>query len=380
VIGDQHAHLRLGHRANHGIAIPQKSFVQRKAVLSLPAVSMIVLTSVLLVRPVSAQEPGTLPSVPEPLGPWSNPSAGNPATTASNTIWEGPSAAFDGGQLPGAAGAPQVEPFSGPPLGNRREPVASGEEGWAWHALPDNIIYPSYLAGVKEPRLATTVNYDKDIGWTWDSALGVRVGLLRYGTEGTERPDGYELGIEGAAFPRLDLEHDRDLVSVDFRFGVPLTFGCGRFQSKLAFYHACSHLGDQYMLLYPDLARTDYSRDAIVWGNSYYLTDDLRLYGEVSWGFYVWGAARPWEFQFGVEYSATQCDGVCGSPFAAVNADLREDVDYGGNLVVQAGWQWRSPTGHLFRVGVQYFNGKSEQFQFLNRNEEKIGIAIWYDF
>jgi hypothetical protein len=71
---------------------------------------------------------------------------------------------------------------------------------------------------------------------------------------------------------------------------------------------------------------------------------------------------------------------MCGSPFAAVNADLREDVDYGGNLVVQAGWQWRSRTGHLFRIGVQYFNGKSEQFQFLNRNEEKLGIATWYDF
>lgn len=203
--------------------------------------------------------------------------------------------------------ADKADPFS---IWGDRNSVP-GTECWAWHALPDNIIYPSYLAGVKEPRLATTVNYDKNIGWTWDSALGARVALLRYGTEGTERPDGCELGVEGAAFPRLDLEHDRDLVSVDFRFGVPLTFGFGPFQSKLAFYHSCSHLGDQYMLLYPDLVRVNYSRDAIVWGNSYYLTDDLRLYGEASWGFYVWGAARPWEFQFGAEYSATKSDSLC---------------------------------------------------------------------
>ena len=64
----------------------------------------------------------------------------------------------------------------------------------------------------------------------------------------------------------------------------------------------------------------------------------------------------------------------------AINADLRKDVDYGGNFVVQTGWQWRGPTGHLFRIGVQYFTGKSEQFQFLNSYEEKVGFAIWYDF
>jgi hypothetical protein len=258
---------------------------------------------------------------------------------------------------------------------------AAGNETWTWQWVPDHTIYPSYLAGVKEPRFASTVNYDKTFGWTWDSVLGARVPVLRYGTEGSPRPDGVELGIEGAAFPRLDLEHDRDLESVDFRFGVPLTFGLGSFQSKLAFYHSCSHLGDQYMLLYPNLERVNYSRDAIVWGNSYYLGDDLRIYGEASWGFYVWGAAQPWEFQFGAEYSAAKAAAdPCGSPFAAINADLREDVGYNGNLVVQTGWQWRGRSGHLFRLGVQYFNGKSEQFQFLNRNEEKIGIAAWYDF
>ncbi len=157
-------------------------------------------------------------------------------------------------------------------------------ESWAWHSMPDGVVYPSYLAGVKEPRMATTCNYNKGTGWTWDSSLGARVGLLRYGTEGCGRPDGCELGAEGAAFPRLDLENDRILESIDFRFGVPLTFGFDRYQTKVAYYHSCSHLGDQYMLLFPGMERTNYTRDAIVWGNSYYLTDDLRVYAEVLMG------------------------------------------------------------------------------------------------
>ena len=64
----------------------------------------------------------------------------------------------------------------------------------------------------------------------------------------------------------------------------------------------------------------------------------------------------------------------------ALNGQIREEVDYGGSFVVQAGWQWRGSSNHLFRVGVQYFTGKSDQYEFYRRNEEMFGIGLWYDF
>ena len=64
----------------------------------------------------------------------------------------------------------------------------------------------------------------------------------------------------------------------------------------------------------------------------------------------------------------------------ALNGDFRQDVDYAGTLVVQAGWQWRSHAGHVFRVGGRYFTGKGEQFQFLDQDEAKVGAGIWCDF
>ncbi|NLX99968.1 MAG: DUF1207 domain-containing protein [Rhodopirellula sp.] len=125
----------------------------------------------------------------------------------------------------------------------------------------------------------------------------------------------------------------------------------------------------------------NYSRDALVLGGSYYLTDDLRLYAEAEWAWYTDGGTKPWEFQFGLDYSPVwSWQSRCGAPFLALNGQLREEVDYGGTFVVQAGWQWRGESNHLFRVGVQYFTGKSDQFQFFRRNEEKIGIAMWYDY
>ncbi len=255
------------------------------------------------------------------------------------------------------------------------------EETWDWHLLPASVIYPSYLAGVHEPRLASVWLDERDGGTLWDIALGGRVALLRYGTAGGIRPQGWELGVEGAAFPRLTLNDGlRDMVATDFRAGVPITYASGPWQYKLAYYHLSSHLGDEIMLIDPTLERINYTRDAIVLGVAYYLTPPLRLYAEAAWAFGVSDGAKPWEFQFGFDYAPERPTGLAGAPFVAANVHLREDVNFGGNFVVQAGWAWRADTTRLFRVGVQYYNGKSPQFEFYDDFEEQLGAGIWLDF
>lgn len=247
--------------------------------------------------------------------------------------------------------------------------------------LPDGLIYRSYLAGVKESRFASTWFHDPNQGWLWDATLGGRVGLLRYGTSRSDWPEGWQLDIEGAAFPRLDPEEEFDVVATDFRFGIPLTYGEGPYQTKLAYYHLSSHLGDEFMLKNPGFPRINYVRDSLVWGNSYYWTNDLRFYAELEYAFNTDGGAEPLAFQFGADFSPAYPTGLRGAPFAAVNAYLREEFDFGGHFVVQAGWQWRGGcTNKLLRIGLHYFNGKSSQWEFFDRFEEQLGGAIWYDY
>ena len=107
---------------------------------------------------------------------------------------------------------------------------------------------------------------------------------------------------------------------------------------------------------------------------------DLRFYAEADWAFYDYGAPRPWEFQFGGEYSPVFATWFHGAPFLAVNVHLREDVDYSGLLTLQAGWQWRGDRGQLLRTGLAYSNGLSDHGQFYNRFEEQVGVGLWYDF
>jgi len=90
--------------------------------------------------------------------------------------------------------------------------------------------------------------------------------------------------------------------------------------------------------------------------------------------------SKPWEFQFGADYAPLWPTGFHGSPFFAINAHLREEVDFAAAMTVETGWAWRSEASRLLRAGVIYYNGKSNQFSYYRQHEEQIGVGLWYDF
>jgi len=250
-----------------------------------------------------------------------------------------------------------------------------------WQVLPDGLIFPSYLAGPKEARLGGVWNYDKNLGWIWDATAGGRMPLLRYGTKESVLPEGFQIDLEGAAMVRIDYECELDLVAADFRVGAPITFGNKRTQYKLAYYHISSHLGDEYMLRLGSRDRINYYRDALVFAVAYRIQRDIRLYGEAAWAFFTGEKTKPWELQFGAEYSQIYpANRQYGSPFFAINGHLFQELNFGGNLNAQLGWQWRGPSNRLFRVGLQYFCGASDQHEFQDLYESKIGLGLWADF
>jgi len=251
-----------------------------------------------------------------------------------------------------------------------------------WHCqlLPSSLLYPAYLSANRESRLAGTWSYDRDHGWLWDVALGGHVGIVRFGDDHPVTPYGWQIDIEGAAFPRLDMESQRDMMATDYRFGVPLTMRLGAIEGKLAYYHLSSHLGDDYIFSHGGATPINYVRDSIVLAVAVRPVQDLRIYAEADFAVYINGGSRPWQFQFGVDWSGMEPDAMFGSPFFAVNGRIRQEVAYGGAISAQTGWQWRGEDGNLFRLGFLYFNGKSDSCQFFNEHEELMGVGAWYDF
>ncbi len=301
----------------------------------------------------------------------------------SETVWFGetePPLLIQPGQIADSC-ASSCPPSPQGPLPTQPHWGTAPQRGpWHWQRLPDGLTYPAYLASGNESRMGSVWSYEKDHGWLWDIALGGHVGILRYGDDDPVLPHGWQLDIEGAVFPRLDLQSDRQMMSADFRFGIPLSFRKGPIETKLAYYHLSSHLGDDFIFENPGHLPINYVRDALVLGVGLRIVENMRVYGEAGYAFYRKGDSLPWEFQFGVDWSRVQPDSRFGSPFFAVNGRIREEVDFGGNVTAQTGWQWRGEEGNLLRLGFHYFNGKSDAYQFFTEHEEHFGLGLWYDF
>lgn len=309
--------------------------------------------------------PGTVPYYPAQSGLMPAPTAPAPAPAPSYAA---------------PTFVPSAAPYALAPTGGDPFGYGAGPGTWQWQLLPDGLIYRSYLAGAKEPRFSGTFYHERDGNEFIGATIGSRVGVFRYGTLDPISPEGWQLDIEGAAFPRLNLDESWDLEATDFRIGIPLTYGLGAWQTKFAIYHISAHLGDEFVER-TGAVRNNYSRNALVLGESLDVTESVRVYGEVGWAFDNDGGSEPFELQFGAEYSPRYPTGSTGSPFVALNGHLREEVDFGGNFVAQLGWQWRGTRNrHLLRTGLHYFNGKSDQYQFFDEHEEQIGIGLWYDY
>ncbi len=250
-----------------------------------------------------------------------------------------------------------------------------------WEFLPRDPLYPFYLADTKQSRMAGQWLEATGDSTLLDGTLGGRFGIFRY-VDSQQGPfrRGVQADFEGSAQVRLDMDRNHDVRSVDFRAGVPISFSFGRLQTRIGYYHLSSHVGDEFLLRVPNFDRKNFSRDVLFMGAAYWLDDSTRIYGEAGWAF-TCDVSEPWEFTFGIEEAPRHPTGVRGAPFYAVNGHLRQEVDFGGEFTAQLGWAWRSSydTG-LLRLGLQYLNGKSNQFSFYNEHEELFGVGLWYDF
>lgn len=254
---------------------------------------------------------------------------------------------------------------------------------FGWQVLPQGLMYKSYLAGEKEPRMQFVQLYDtRSKQRVWDAVLGGRIGLLRHGNYDSANPQGFQIDIEGAVFARvLPDQPSAMLQGSDYRAGLLGTNRHNGTAYKWGYYHVSSHIGDEFLLATPTFNRINYVRDSVIAGVTQDLNYDTQVYGEVAYALGVEDGAKPLEFQFGTQYLPVAKSSLLGAPYVAANYHTREDFQFQGGFNTVAGWGWQGlQTRHRLRVGMQYYNGPSMQYQFLNRVENLYGGGIWLDY
>ncbi len=250
-----------------------------------------------------------------------------------------------------------------------------------WQVMPSGLMYRSYLAGEKESRMGSFWAKDQSGRTVWENTLGGRVGLLRFGTTGAFRPQGWQLDLEGAALSRvLPGTESTMLEATDYRAGFQSTWAFDQWHIKAGYYHLSSHLGDEFLLANPLVHRFNYVRDSAVAGVTYDVNENWQTYGEMAYALSAEDGAEPFEFQYGLQYSPLVF-GLRGAPFAAINGHTRQDFANVTSVNCQAGWQWRgTESQHLWRVGMQYYSGPALQYSFPGKHDHLLGGGLWFDF
>ncbi len=278
-----------------------------------------------------------------------------------------------------SAAANAESALKAPALGDPARIFRSQPAADSWQLLPSGLLYRTYMAGPKEPRLQMVYSRDTKNGRAvGDSTLGGRAGLFRI-TDSSG--DAFQLDIDGAVFARiLPSEPSTALEGSDYRVGLFGTWKRDATSFKFGYAHISSHIGDEFLELNPGLSHVNYVRDSLVAGISQDLTDSHRIYGEIGYAA-VAGGAKPLEGQLGAEWTPRADDVWTGAPFVAVNGIFREEQGSNVGLNSTAGWGWQGQkTSRRLRVGANWYNGPSLQYSFVNRWENLVGGGIWLDF
>lgn len=275
----------------------------------------------------------------------------------------------------------ELEPGESAPATAERLPARPEESGL--RLFPGRELFRPLLADPRWPHFSVS-----HVWYLGDSELG-RVGGVNAGeTFALLRGDAplagrWEIGVQGGVFSIFDLEAPSlDLVNSDFSVGLLGSFRRKGFSALLRVYHQSSHLGDEY-LLRSRVQRINLSYEVVDALLSHELWKAIRVYG--GGGLLVHRDPPDLKrglLQAGVELTSPWAAWNALRPLAGLDLQFRQESDWRTDLSLRGGVQIESPSLERLRVQIllEYFNGRSPNGQFFERNVEYVGLGAHFHF
>jgi Protein of unknown function (DUF1207). len=245
--------------------------------------------------------------------------------------------------------------------------------------LPPGRLFDPLIADPRWPHFSGAYHYYLD-----DVELR-NVGAANFGGDlplyRNDFPWGgqWELGLQAGVFSIFDLDaSSTDLVNADYLVGIPLSYRTGNLSALLRIFHQSSHLGDEFVLR-NRVNRINLSFENVDVKLSYDFYGTFRLYGS---GGHIFrkepSDIKPWSTQVGIEFKSpwTYLEGIV-RPVAAVDIQHTEENEWDTDLSARAGIQFESTllANRQVQLLLEYYNGRSPNGQFFERNTEYLGIG-----
>ncbi len=250
--------------------------------------------------------------------------------------------------------------------------------------FPAGHLFPAYIADPHLPAAGilmqsfTSTEIDGAGDRRFFLKLGGQFGLVRWEPRA---PAGraWQLNLDAGLDAQFDIDNSLDNTGWDGNYGLSLTTAKegGKVAWKLGTFHTSAHLGDEWIER-TGRERLGYTRQEALLGLSWSFAARWRTYLEAGWAFDLHSEEmEPGRLQTGLDYRAPGrfWAGV-GGWYAAVDLssweerDWRLDVGFQGGLLM-------SSTGRVWRLGIQYWDGRVPLGEFFQHTESNLTLGLW---
>lgn len=236
------------------------------------------------------------------------------------------------------------------------------------------LLYDPYIAAPRQSRSAVKLQFPVGDGRNVkvENTLGFARSLARW-TSLEEPQKAREIEFEAAVFARFDLHEQYDFDASDWRFGIPFAWRDGDFAWKIHLYHMTSHLGDEFM----DRTGAEpiaYHLEEASFGLSWDASAGSRVYGEAAAAIYTGAPTESGRFQAGWEWAGRKWTSGF-SPYLAVDVQSRKEQDWTPGKTLAVGLAY----GRDIRFGLEFFDGKDPQTQFLKERVRYLSVGVSMD-
>jgi len=194
---------------------------------------------------------------------------------------------------------------------------------------------------------------------------------------------GYDLGIEGAAITQFEWtdrtgSFQRNILSTDFRVGVPFVMYFKPWTIRVRYYHLSAHMGDDYMIRNKI---TSYHNN----NNNYeqlditasYLLKDFRFYFCVGSVLRASQAKKPLVITGGLDYLVSLNAKESTKFYMGFYADTKQDHGFTPAINVGTGVQLGKPDRRPIKILVTYFYGPLPYSVYEGRSVQWLGVGIY---
>jgi hypothetical protein len=248
--------------------------------------------------------------------------------------------------------------------------------------FPSRAALPDLLAGPRDPVVSARFMYIADDPTFTGEGPGAEVSLATtlpvVSLVDETGEDAWVFGLEAGVFARFSFEISiRDLVNTDWVFATPLVRWFGDHWLRARYYHASSHLGDEYVTRFEEAASINFSRDAFDLTGYARVAEGLGVYGLAGW-FYNSHPDRTthWRLRGGSEL---EFDVRGKGPYLALDVQFDEGADWRATTTFQAGLWVQPGEGRPLRVALEVITGATPMGQFYGESTTQLALGLLWN-